>query len=185
MLGGVPFGETAEQLFHRIDRAPWFGRLGMAVTHDDMVAVVDRADFQVYAQLCCRARPGYSGAQQELAAGSGPARGARARPHAGAVGCARAARGRAARVRTAQARAARCASPRRASRPGASSLAMALLRQDRSEAPGAGYRRRCRALGGDRTLPAPTPASGPRCSSCSSPVATRTVQPRTASCYVL
>ncbi len=46
----MPFGETAEELFQRIDRAPWFGRLGMAVTYDDFVAIVDRADFQSYAK---------------------------------------------------------------------------------------------------------------------------------------
>lgn len=45
----MPFGEAAEELFQRIDRAPWFGRLGMAVTHGDVVAVVERADFQKYA----------------------------------------------------------------------------------------------------------------------------------------
>jgi hypothetical protein len=50
MLAVVPFGQAAEELFGRIDRAPWFGRLGMAVTYDDFVAVVDSADFQSYAK---------------------------------------------------------------------------------------------------------------------------------------
>lgn len=48
MLRLVPFGPIAEELFERIERAPWFGRLGLAVTHDRYVAVVDRADFERY-----------------------------------------------------------------------------------------------------------------------------------------
>lgn len=46
----MPFGQATEELFRRIDRAPWFGRLGLAVTYDDFVAIVDRADFHSYAK---------------------------------------------------------------------------------------------------------------------------------------
>ncbi len=46
----MPFGQAAQELFQRIERARWFARLGLAVTHDDIVAVVDQADFQSYAR---------------------------------------------------------------------------------------------------------------------------------------
>lgn len=51
----MPFGPTAEEIFSRIERAPWFGRLGLAVTHDRYVAVVDRADFHTYVKYAAAA----------------------------------------------------------------------------------------------------------------------------------
>jgi hypothetical protein len=36
-------------------RAPWFGRLGLAVTHDRFVAIVDRNDFRRYVEYAAAA----------------------------------------------------------------------------------------------------------------------------------
>ncbi len=51
----MPFGPTAEELFSRIERAPWFGRLGQAVTYGRFVAVVDAADFRTYVKYAAAA----------------------------------------------------------------------------------------------------------------------------------
>lgn len=56
----MPFGESAEKFFHRIDAAPWFERLGLAVTYDRFVAIVDRAEWRAYARFAAALELGVS-----------------------------------------------------------------------------------------------------------------------------
>lgn len=46
----MPFGENAEEFFRRLSDAPWFQRLGRAVSCDRFIAIVDRAEWRAYAR---------------------------------------------------------------------------------------------------------------------------------------